>query len=190
MLLKREQKIIYSNTLNDYENLEKFKLQSRRYIGNKAKLTKWIMEIIQRETHNSETFIDVFSGTAVVAKEAMKNYRSVILNDTLHSNFITYQAFFENQKWDSKKIIHIVNEYNVLSPDKIKENYFSENFGGKFYEGNISKLIGYIRQDIENRKESLNSKEYAILLTSLIYTIDKLANTVGHFDAYIKKIFV
>src|SRR5690606_33470241 len=105
----------------------------------------------------------------------------------LYSNNIAYQAFFENKKWNSKKLIDIVNEYNVLNSKDIKENYFSKNFGGKFYEKDVSKLIGHIREDIENRKSKLNEKEYAILLTSLIYTIDRLANTVGHFDAYIKK---
>ena len=30
-------------------------------------------------------------------------------------------------------------------------------------------------------------KEYCILIATLIYNIDRLANTVGHFDAYIKK---
>src|SRR5690606_17451990 len=108
-------------------------------------------------------------------------------NDILYSNNIAYQAFFENKKWNSKKLIDIVNEYNVLNSKDIKENYFSKNFGGKFYEKDVSKLIGHIREDIENRKSKLNEKEYAILLTSLIYTIDRLANTVGHFDAYIKK---
>ena len=183
-----EQKIKYGLSLfNDYNHLEKFELHSRRYIGNKAKLTDWIMQIIQKETKGNNTFIDVFSGTAIVAKEAMKSYKNVILNDILYSNNIAYQAFFENKKWNSKKLIDIVNEYNVLNSKDIKENYFSKNFGGKFYEKDISKIIGHIRQDIENRKDELNSKEYAILLTSLIYTIDRLANTVGHFDAYIKK---
>ncbi|MCX8480906.1 MAG: DNA adenine methylase, partial [Sediminibacterium sp.] len=46
---------------------------------------------------------------------------------------------------------------------------------------------GHIRQSIENDKENLTNKEYNILLASLIYNIDKIANTVGHFDAYIKK---
>lgn len=183
-----EQKIKYGLSLfNDYNHLEKFELHSRRYIGNKAKLTDWIMQIIQKETKGNDTFIDIFSGTAIVAKEAMKSYKNVILNDILYSNNIAYQAFFENKKWNSKKLIDIVNEYNVLNSKDIKENYFSKNFGGKFYEKDISKIIGHIRQDIENRKDELNSKEYAILLTSLIYTIDRLANTVGHFDAYIKK---
>lgn len=183
-----EQKIKYGNTLfNDYENLEKFELHSRRYIGNKAKLTDWIMEIIQKETIGNDTFIDIFSGTSSVAREAMKSYKNVILNDILYSNYIIYQAFYDNKKWDLNKIINIVNEYNTLDPNKIRDNYFSENFGGKFYDKDISKLIGHIREDIENRKNELNSREYAILLASLIYTIDRLANTVGHFDAYIKK---
>jgi adenine-specific DNA-methyltransferase len=186
--LLAEQRIKYGLSLfNDYENLEKFDLQSRRYNRNKAKLTDWIMEIIHKETEGNDTFIDIFSGTAIVAREAMKTYKNVVLNDILFSNNIAYKAFFDNSKWDSKKIVDIVNEYNTLNPQEIKENYFSKNFGGKFYEKDVSKLIGHIREDIESRKNELNEKEYAILLTSLIYTIDRLANTVGHFDAYIKK---
>lgn len=185
-----EQKLKYGNTLfNDYKNQEKFELHSRRYIGNKAKLTDWIMEIIESETEGKGTFIDVFSGTSIVAKSAMEKYKTVILNDILFSNNITYKAFYETLKWDSNKLVKIANEYNTLNQKTISENYFSKNFGGKFYEKEVSKEIGYIRQDIENKKKNneLNSREYAILITSLIYTIDRLANTVGHFDAYIKK---
>lgn len=185
-----EQKLKYGITLfNDYETQEKFELHNRRYIGNKAKLTNWIIDIIQKETEGNNTFIDIFAGTSIVAKSAMKIYKNVILNDILYSNNITYQAFYGDLKWNSNKLVEIANEYNTLSPNSIRENYFSKNFGGKFFEKDISKLVGFIRNDIENKKKNskLNSREYAILLTSLIYTIDKLANTVGHFDAYIKK---
>jgi len=185
-----EQKLKYGlNLLNDYKNQDKFQLQSRRYIGNKAKLTDWIMDIIESETQENGTFIDIFSGTSIVAKSAMRKYKTVILNDILYSNNLTYHAFYGTLKWNSGKLVEIANEYNTLNPKSIRENYFSRNFGGKFYEKEISKQIGFIRQDIENRKKNneLNSREYAILLTSLIYTIDRLANTVGHFDAYIKK---
>ena len=77
--------------------------------------------------------------------------------------------------------------YNNINPDTIEDNYFSDNFGDKFFDYKNSKLIGHIREDVERRKVALTHKEYAILLTSLIYSIDKIANTVGHFDAYIKK---
>lgn len=185
-----EQKLKYGITLfSDYINLEKFELHNRRYIGNKSKLTDWIMEIINLETKGRGTFIDIFSGTSIVAKSAMNYYDNVILNDILYSNKITYQAFYSTEKWNSNKLVEIVNQYNSLNSKTIRSNYFSKNFGGKFYEKEISKIIGYIRQDVEKKKKSneINSREYSILLTSLIYTIDKLANTVGHFDAYIKK---
>lgn len=183
-----EQKLKYGNSLfTDYDNLEKFELQSRRYIGNKAKLTEWIMDIIHNETELRGTFIDIFSGTAIVAKSAMESFENVILNDILISNNIAYKAFFKRQNWNKKLLIELVNEYNTLDASELNENYFSKNFGGKFFEKDLSKIIGYIREDIEKRKDQLNEKEYSILLTSLIYTIDKLANTVGHFDAYIKK---
>ena len=183
-----EQRIKYGRTLfNDYDSIEKFELQSRRYIGNKAKLTDWIMEIIQKETTSFDTFIDIFSGTGIVAQKAMNLYKNVIVNDFLYSNNVVYHAFFDKKDWDKTKLIDIANNYNELNADEIEENYFSKNFGGKFYEKDISKIIGYIRKDIESKRNKLNQKEYSILLASLIYTIDRLANTVGHFDAYIKK---
>ena len=43
-----------------------------------------------------------------------------------------------------------------------------------------------IREEIESLK--LTESEKNILLTSLIYATDKVANTVGHYDAYRKKI--
>ena len=46
-------------------------------------------------------------------------------------------------------------------------------------------LIGEIRENIEKAKD-LNEKEKAILIASLLYSADKVANTVGHYDAYIK----
>lgn len=48
--------------------------------------------------------------------------------------------------------------------------------------------IGVIREDIENKFNSkeINERERAILITSLLYSMDKIANTCGHYDAYIK----
>ena len=168
---------------------DQFELKSRRYIGNKAKLTEWILTKIKAETHTNDTFIDVFSGTSIVACAAMQTYRKVILNDILHSNNVIYNAFYPTTPWDKEKVNQIAYKYNDLNSDNLPPNYFSKNFGGKFYDENISKIIGFIREDLELKKQSgeLSAREYSILLTSLIYTMDRLANTVGHFDAYIKK---
>ena len=42
----------------------------------------------------------------------------------------------------------------------------------------------YIQESYE--KESINEREFDILLSSLIYSMDKVANTVGHYEAYRK----
>lgn len=162
-------------------------LESRRYIGSKAKLIEWIMHIIRTETKDAHTFFDVFAGTGVVTKAALSSFDYVFTNDFLHSNNIIYKAFFGDGDYDSYKIGNYLDRYNKLDSRTLPENYFSENFGGKYFEHEVAKIIGYIRQDIEDNKEILTEKEYCILITTLIYNIDKLANTVGHFESYIKK---
>ena len=54
-------------------------------------------------------------------------------------------------------------------------------------EKNLKK-VGFIRDNIDDlfEKKEINKREKAILITSLIYAIDKIANTVGHYDAYRK----
>lgn len=169
------------------DKTKRFELESRRYIGNKAKLTQWIMNIIREHTGDFHSFFDVFAGTASVSKAVIPYTDNIIMNDFLYSNNIIYKAFFGNGEYDDLKLSNLIAQYNRINPDSIPNNYFSDNFGDKFFDYKNAKLIGWIREDIERYRKSLTEKEYAILLASLIYSIDKIANTVGHFDAYIKK---
>ena len=156
-----------------------FGLESRRYIGNKTKLTDWIMYVIHTEAPDAKTFCDIFAGTGSVANQALNTYSKVIINDFLISNNTIYKGFFGKGEWNKQKLFDILDYYNSIDPDSISDNWFSTNYGDKYFAMKVAKLIGFIRQDIE--------KEYCILLASLIYSIDRLANTVGHFDAYIKR---
>lgn len=165
----------------------KIRLESRRYIGNKASLTDWIMSIIKKHTSASGIFCDIFAGSGSVAKKAIPLFDNVIMNDFLFSNNIIYQGFFGNGEWNIEKVSKIIASYNATKIENLPENYFSINFGGKFFEHKLARLIGYIREDLEEKRATLTDKEYAILIASLIYSIDRHANTVGHFDAYIKK---
>ena len=69
---------------------------------------------------------------------------------------------------------------------EIWNNFFSKHYGGKYFSINDAKKIGYLRQNIEISRNNLSAKEYTILSASLIYSADKIANTVGHYDAYIQ----
>lgn len=48
------------------------------------------------------------------------------------------------------------------------------------------KKVGIIRNDIDSlfKDGEINQRERAILITSLVYAVDKIANTVGHYDAF------
>lgn len=161
-------------------------LQNRRYIGSKQKLVNWIFSIIKQECKGN-SFLDIFAGTGIVASVANELFDKVIVNDFLYSNLVIYNGFFENKKYDQDKINNIIRNYNNINAEDLNDNYFSEHFGGKYFSKNSSKIIGFIRQNIEENKSNLTEKEYNVLLASLIYSVDKIANTVGHYDAYFKK---
>lgn len=164
--------------------MRRFSLESRRYIGCKTKLIDWIFSLIDEQTHDVHSFCDIFSGTGVVAHRALQTYERVVVNDFLHSNNVMYRAFFAPTEWSEERVQNIINEFNDINPAKIGENYFSKNFGGKYFYRDTAKIVGYIRGRLQKLQKDLTDKEYAVLLASLIYSIDRHANTMGHFDAY------
>ena len=64
----------------------------------------------------------------------------------------------------------------------------TENFANTYFSYNDCSKIGFIREDIEQnyRDGKINDRERAILITSLLYAMDKIAKTCGHYDAYRK----
>lgn len=62
----------------------------------------------------------------------------------------------------------------------------TENFSDTYFSRADCARIGCIREDIERRcrRGELNLRERAILITSLLYAMDKIALTCGHYDAY------
>lgn len=161
-----------------------YEIWNRRYTGSKYKLADWIFGII--DSHCSGTsFCDIFAGTGIIAKTALDKMSKVVINDFLYSNELIYKAFFLQSPYDKEKLTHYRDSFQSLQVYKLKENYVSKNFGGKFFSTNDAILIGEIRERIELASD-INDKERAILIASLLYSIDKIANTVGHYDAYIK----
>ena len=164
------------------------KINNRRYTGSKYKLIEWIKKRVLHDCKRCNSFIDIFAGTGIVTAEMLENYEVFVLNDILYSNEVIYRAFFGCEKFSQKKLNSIKNEYANLDAKTIKGNYVSKYFGNKYFSKNDAKLIGYIRDDVEKKyiSKSINEKEYYILLTSLLYSFDKISNTVGHYDAYRK----
>ena len=161
-----------------------YEIQNRRYIGSKTSLTPWIFENIPKKYFEG-TFVDVFAGTGVVARKSLEIYNKTIVNDFLYSNFVIYNGFFGNGKFNLKKLSKFQNKMNQL--EVLKENYVSLNFGNKYFSNKTAKKIGYIRQEIENNDYKFNKREQHIALASLLYSADKVALTVGHYEVFHRK---
>lgn len=164
------------------------------------------------------SFFDVFAGTGVVSEYFIqkKEFSHLIINDFLESNFVIYKGFFAKESFDTTKLESYTKAFNELnlplnskkyshktiekdfhtslaSPtnlEALQDNYYSLNFGNSFFSLRDSKKIGFIREELDNLLESkkITKQEFTILLTSLLYSVDRIANTVGHYDAYRKNV--
>ena len=178
-------KIIKNNRtyfLERNTRLETFSPENRRYLGNKNKLLSFIDDIIKDQCGEIKSICDIFAGTGVVGLNYNKGNVKVISNDILKSNFIPLKSFLQSDFPDLTRIKKLIDHLNKIN--NTTDNYFSENYGGTYFTIENGRKIGNIRQEIENIEITENEKN--ILLTSLIYATDKVANTVGHYDAYRK----
>ena len=164
-----------------------FEINQRRYLGNKTKVLDLIKQVVDENIKEFYSFCDIFSGTGSVGAFFNDKDKKIITNDFLYHNYIVLKTFFSDGKFDEKKILELIDKLNNL--DVNEDNYFSINFGDRYFCKKNAIKIGAIREKIDKwfLEDKINIKEKNILLTSLIYAIDKIANTVGHYDAYIKK---
>ena len=166
------------------QNIKTTKINNRRYLGNKYKLLDFIKSTVTSQCKGINTVADIFAGTGSVASAFTD--KKLITNDILYFNYICHVAWFGSQHYSTAKVEAFICYYNYVKPTE--DNYMSENFANTFFSADDCRKIGFIREDIENRYRAneINERERAILITSLLYAMDKIANTCGHYDAYIK----
>ncbi len=184
--------------------MTRYNISNRRYMGSKAKLVDWIYEEINAAYTNSGSdltnavFADVFAGTGAVAAKFAPHVRKVIVNDFLISNAVNFDAFFNGKNGTATEPVNwnglenYEKEINHLLETNDAGKGFSTNwatiaYGDKFWGKETSTRIGFIREMIENdykENAKISTVEYHILISSLLYSIDRIANTVGHYDAF------
>ncbi len=158
------------------------KINNRRYLGSKYKLLPFITRVVKEECENINTIADVFAGTGAVASAFID--KKIITNDLMYSNYICHVAWFDSEPYSEQKIVELIMKYNQITVEE--DNYMSTCFADTYFSLEDCRKIGYIREDIEQRyrKKQINARERALLITSLLYAMDKIANTCGHYDAY------
>ena len=157
-------------------------INNRRYLGNKYKLLPFITGVVNGQCPDVDTVADIFAGTGAVSSAFAG--KAIITNDLLYSNYICNFAWFGAQAYDPQVIIDNVTRYNAKR--NCGENYMTRSFADTYFSRRDCAKIGYIRGDIERnyKKGNLNERERALLITSLLYAMDRIAVTCGHYDAY------
>ena len=161
-----------------------FQLQNRRYLGNKYKLLGFIEDVISQKCESVTSLCDIFAGTGTVSERFNSLGVKIISNDLLFANYVCLNAFLGIADHRLANIFEKIKYLNNLPSDE--ENYFSKHFGGTYFSEENARTIGTVREEIEKIAESEDERN--ILICSLLYATDKVANTVGHYDAFRKKL--
>ena len=162
----------------------KFQIQNRRFLGNKYKLLGFIEDIVNEKCNGFNSFCDIFAGTGVVGERFNEKDIKVISNDLLFSNYFPLKAFLGSTQINLDVLKEKIDFLNNLKTNQ--DNYFSIHYGNTYFTLENARKIGAIREGIN--KIADNENEKAVLITALLYATDKVANTVGHYDAYRKNL--
>lgn len=189
---------------------------SLNYIGSKHSLLnfleKSIVKVVGKD--NNKIFCDLFAGTGSVGKHFKKMGYKIIANDIQYYSYIVNKHYIENhlpltfkklsaELKDLKtikkedRIQYICGYLNNIKRTKgfIYKNYSMEGTKNKKIQRNYfttenSMKCDAIRKEIEKWfiNKTINESEYHFLLTSLLESVDKHANTACVYGAFLKKI--
>ena len=185
------------------------------YIGSKLSLLEFLEESINKVVgKNCNTFCDLFAGTGAVGSFFKKKGYKIISNDIQYYSYVLNRHYIGNhkelpflelikkipelRKIQTKNRKDFVCDY--LSKLKGKKGFIYKNycFGGtkgkkeqrQYFSDENGERCDAIRQKIESwKKEKLISdNEYYFLVTSLLESIDKYANTASVYGAFLKQL--
>lgn len=154
-----------------------------KYTGSKLKILPYILQM----TNNLQitTALDAFSGTTRVAQAFAQMGYDTTANDISEWSKVFATCYLLAEQPDSY-YQPMIDHLNSLPG---KYGWFSDNYGGKDADGkrpfqlkNTMRLDA-IREEIDRLKLTWNDK--CVLLTSLIFAMDAVDNTIGHYAAYL-----
>lgn len=167
--------------------IEYFNINNRRYLGNKFKMLPFIRKVVDQECDNVCSFFDVFSGTGSVSSAFTD--KQLFVNDLMYCNYLAELCWFSPKTINVNKIKQLIEYYNSYDASN-EDNYMSQTFSDTYFSRLVCQKIGFIRDNIENMflNKEINERERAVLITSMTYSMDRIANTYGHYDSFIQNV--
>ncbi len=171
-------------TLFNEKDFSHVNTQGIKYAGSKLKIIPYILESIK--DLEIKTVLDGFSGSTRVSQAFAQADYDVISNDIAYWSEVCAKCFLLHNK-DKRYYQEILDELNSL---KGYDGWFTANYGGNeametkmpFQMKNARKLDA-IRDRIEELK--LDDIDKSVILTSLLFALDAVDSTLGHFVSYL-----
>ena len=166
------------------------KTKGIRYLGSKDKIIPLILEVSNTVNLPNKSVIDVFTGTTRVAQAYKENGFKVVTSDLSWASEAYSYNFICNQD-KQETLQEYCDHLNSIEPVAgwLTQNYcdvVSEKDSiVRVWKKHNGMKADAIRDEIENM--DLDKWQKMSLITSLIFSLDKVDNTVGLQQAYLKK---
>lgn len=165
-----------------------------KYIGSKYSLLDHILNLVKKHVKvppgRTPTMIDAFTGTTRVAQAFRQAGWATQTSDLSWASECYAQTFLQLNS-NAHLSLHI-DRLSKLKPKKgwLTTNYCdvisTEGTAVRVWQPHNGQRADAIRDDIEKQSSKLTQQEKATLITALIFALDKVDNTVGIQQAYLK----
>lgn len=167
------------------DKFKNIRTEGIKYAGSKVKIIPYIFQILSELDEEIVNVLDGFSGTTRVSQAFGKMGYNTTSNDISVWSEVFGTCYLQSTGSD-KYYQEILNHLNSL---KGYDGWFTENYGADqadlkkpFQRKNTQKLDA-IRDEIDNL--NLDWTDKCVLITSLIYALDSVDSTLGHYVAYL-----
>jgi adenine-specific DNA-methyltransferase len=162
------------------------KTEGIKYAGSKLKMLPYIFGMVT-ELEGVKTVLDGFSGSTRVSQAFAQLGYSTFSNDIAVWSEVFATCYLISGK-PNTYYQQLIDYLNNLKGDT---GWYTKNYGGDpneikkpFQIKNTMKLDA-IRDEIDHLNLEWNDK--CVILTSLIYALDKVDSTLGHYAAYLSE---
>lgn len=164
------------------------------YIGSKLSLLPFIEDTIKDlvgDNLSDKVLCDLFAGTGIVGRAYKPRVKKVISNDWELYSYVLNRNYIGNHTEidDKSDYLSFLNSLDGIEDGFIYNNYcLASGSGRQYFSDENGKRIDAVRKQIEEwiKKESISEDLYYFLLSSLLESADKYANTASVYGAFLK----
>ena len=157
-----------------------------KYVGSKLKILAHILGI-STKLDKVNKVLDGFSGSTRVSQAFAQSGYQVTANDVSVWSEVFAVCYLQSKK-DDAFYQDILDHLNNL---KGYDGWYTKNYGAELtgrkmpFQAKNTRKLDAIRDEIE--KLALAWEDKCVILTSLIYALDSVDSTLGHYVSYLSK---